>query len=139
MAHCISQGCCSGGSGSPIAGDASQGVLAEGQMEIASSYQYLNSDKFKTENRDTTKLFERYFTNYIYSKIAYGVTRSFTVSAEAGYFLNKTQVGLFDSVSDKSEIVQSSGIADLIIFPRYDILNRITEKKTRGTYNRIRV
>ena len=128
-ASCFSQGCCSGGSGSPIAGGASQGVLQDRQMEIASSYQYLSSDKFKTENRDTAQLFEKYYSQYIYSKIAYGVTKDFTVSAELGYFLNKTEVRLFDSVLNKSEVVQSSGIADLIIFPRYDILNRTTEKK----------
>src|SRR3972149_3895588 len=117
VSNTYSQGCCSGGSGSPIGGGASQGVLQDRQMEIASSYQYLSSDKFKTENRDTAKLFEKYYSKYIYSKIAYGVTKDFTVSAELGYFLNKTEVRLFDSVLNKSEEVQSSGIADLIIFP----------------------
>ncbi len=123
------QGCCSGGSGSPIAGGASQGVLQEGEMELATSYQYLYSDKFKTEDSDTVKLFDHLTTNYLYGKIAYGVTKNLTVSVEAGYFLNKTQTGLFDPVLNKHEVVQSSGIADLIIFPRYDILNRTTEKK----------
>lgn len=33
----FSQGCCSGGSGSPIAGGVSQGVLQEGQMEFGST------------------------------------------------------------------------------------------------------
>ncbi len=124
-----SQGCCSGGSGSPIAGGASQGVLQDRQMEVASTYQYNSSGNFLTRDKDTAKLFERFFSNYIYSKVAYGVTKDLTVSVEAGYFLNKTQVGLFDSVLNKSEEITSSGIADLIIFPRYDVINRNGENK----------
>ena len=41
-----SQGCCSGGSGSPIAGGASQGVLQDRQVEISANYQYLSTNKF---------------------------------------------------------------------------------------------
>jgi hypothetical protein len=121
---CYSQGCCSGGSGSPIAGGASQGVLLDRQMEISSNYQYINSHKFLTQDRDTTRLFDNYNSQYIYSKIAYGITKSLTLSVESGYFLNRTQTGL-----NKSDIMHSSGIGDLIIFPRYDIYNHTEEKK----------
>jgi hypothetical protein len=123
------QGCCSGGSGSPIAGGASQGVLQDRQMEIAANFQYLSSDRFKTRDKDTAQLFASYQTQYLYYKLAYGVTKDLTVSLETGYFLHKTQTGLYDSVLNKSEIIRSSGIADLIIFPRYDVINRTTEKK----------
>ena len=41
-----SQGCCSGGSGSPIAGGYSQGVLRGKQVELAANYRYTYSDKF---------------------------------------------------------------------------------------------
>jgi hypothetical protein len=44
----FSQGCCSGGSGSPIAGGSSQSVLQKGQMEIGSNYQYALSSKVFT-------------------------------------------------------------------------------------------
>ena len=118
------QGCCSGGSGSPIAGGASQGVLSAGQMEVSSNFQYINSNKFKTGNKDTLSLFDNYNSKYLYSKIAYGVTKDFTMSVEAGYFFNKTQIGL-----NKIDTISSSGIADLILFPRYDVYNRSTEKK----------
>ena len=119
-----SQGCCSGGSGSPIAGGASQGVLLDRQMEISSNFQYLNSDKFKAKDKDTTKLFDNYNSKYIYTKVAYGVTKDLTVSIETGYFINKTQIGL-----NKIDTMHSSGFGDLIIFPKYDILNRTTESK----------
>lgn len=122
------QGCCSGGSGSPIAGGGSQGVLAEGQMEIAVNYQYFFSDRFKAGNKDTISLFHNFHSNYLYGKVGYGLTKNLTLSVETGYFINKTQVELFDSVENKYPKKQHSGIADLIIFPRYDVFNRTTER-----------
>lgn len=56
------QGCCSGSSGSPIAGGTSQGVLKERQMEISESYQYLSSNKFQVEDRDTAVLFDQLYS-----------------------------------------------------------------------------
>ena len=120
----FAQGCCSGGSGSPIAGGASQGVLAPGQIELASNFQYISSNKFKTENRDTVSLFNNYNSRYLYSKFAYGLTKEFTFSAEFGYYFNKTQVGLFDSSLNESPKIESSGFGDLILFPRYDVFNK---------------
>lgn len=119
-----SQGCCSGGSGSPIAGGASQGVLQDRQVEIAANYQYISTNKFKVEDRDTVSLFDSFKSNYLYLRLAYGLTKNLTMSVESGYFLNKTQVGL-----DKRDTISSSGIGDLILFPRYDLLNRTTETR----------
>ena len=118
-----SQGCCSGGSGSPIAGGASQGVLRERQIELAGNYQYLSSNKFKVGDRDTVSLFDNLFSNYLYMRLAYGVTEKLTISVESGYFINKTQVAL-----KRRDTIKSSGIGDLIIFPRYSIYTRNTEK-----------
>lgn len=118
------QGCCSGGSGSPIAGGASQGVLLERQMEIASNYQYIGTNKFLFQDKDTIPQFDYLSSNYIYTRVAYGVTKDFTMSLESGYFINKTQIGF-----NKADTIKSSGIADLIIFPRYDLLNRTEESK----------
>ena len=122
--YCFSQGCCSGGSGSPIAGGASQGVLSRQQVDVSSTFQYTNSSKFKAGNKDTALLFDNFNSNYMYTKIAYGVTKEFTFSVETGYFINKTQVGL-----NKIETNRSSGLADLIIFPRYDVYNRTDSSK----------
>lgn len=119
-----SQGCCSGGSGSPIAGGASQGVLQDRQVEIAANYQYLSTNKFYVKDRDTASLFDDLNSNYLYFRLAYGLTKNLTMSVESGYFLNKTQIGL-----DKADTINSSGIGDLILFPRYDLLNRTTETR----------
>lgn len=121
----FSQGCCSGGSGSPIAGGGSVGVLAQQQMEIASSYQYFYSNRFLAQDRDTVPLFDHFSSNYIYSKIGYGLTKSFTFSAEMGYYVNKTQIGTRDSLTGVPiDSFSSKGIADLILFPKYNVFSR---------------
>lgn len=122
-AYSYSQGCCAGGSGSPIAGGTSQGVLLERQMELAASYQYLSTRKFYAQDRDTVPLFKSFFSNYIYGRAAYGVTKEFTMSVETGYYPKKQQVGL------NNDTAASGGMGDLIIFPRYDVFNRTTETK----------
>lgn len=119
-----SQGCCSGGSGSPIAGGTSQGVLLDRQVEIAANYQHINTNKFLVGDKDTTALFDNFNSNYLYLRLAYGITKDLTMSIESGYFINKTQIGL-----NKADTVKSGGIGDLILFPRYDIYNRTTETK----------
>lgn len=116
------QGCCSGGSGSPIAGGASQGVLQEKQMEIAMNYQHFRTNRFLSGDKDTSPLFNNFKGNYNYLRLAYGLTRKLTISVESGYFLNKTQIGL-----NNADTIRSGGIGDLILFPRYDLLNRSTE------------
>ena len=124
-----SQGCCSGGSGSPIAGGASQGVLQERQLEFAINYQYLSTDKFLVGDKDTVSLFDNLNSNYLYGRIAYGVTEKLTMSIESGYFINKTQYG-----PERNDTVKSGGFADLILFPRYNLFTRNTEKtKTEFT------
>jgi hypothetical protein len=119
------QGCCSGGSGSPIAGGGSVGVLAQQQMELSTSFQYTYSDKFLIKNRDTLPLFDHFNSKYLYYRLAYGITKQFTFSVEGGYYLNKTQIGLRDPVTGiPIDSLSSSGIADLILFPKYNLLDR---------------
>ncbi len=86
-----SQGCCSGGSGSPIAGGDSQGVLQDRQVEVAANYQYFSTNKFYVQDRDTVAMFDNLSSNYLYFRLAYGLTRNLTMSVESGYFINKTQ------------------------------------------------
>lgn len=117
-----SQSCCSGGSGSPIAGGANQGVLQERQMELSLNYQYLGTDRFKARDKDTVKLFNFLYSNYFYGRMAYGLSKKLTISVEAGYFLNKTEIALH-----KKDTFSSKGIGDLIIFPRYNVYSRNTE------------
>ena len=123
------QGCCSGGSCNPVAGGTSVGVLQAKQMEISMSEQYVNSNRFKSGSKDTATLFDYFHSNYLYTRLAYGVTKNLTMSVEWGYYINKTEVGL-----NRVDTVTAKGIGDLILFPRYDVYNHSTEtKKTEIT------
>lgn len=123
------QSCCSGGSGSPIAGGVSQGVLQDRQFEISSSYQYTNSTKFFSGDMVTKNFLDNFNTNYLYTRLAYGVTKNLTLSLESGYFFNKTQIGL-----KKRDTITDNGFGDLIIFPRYSFYIHNTEKaRTEAT------
>jgi hypothetical protein len=117
------QGCCSGGSGSPIAGGASQGVLAERQVELGGNYQHIQTNKFYTGNKRISNTIDGFNSNYLYMRFAYGVSKKLTMSVENGYFFNKTQIGL-----DKADTIKSSGFGDLILFPRYSVYTKNTEK-----------
>jgi hypothetical protein len=125
----FSQGCCSGGSDSPLAGGTSQGVLKENQFETAVNYQFMSSNRFYAKDRDTVPMFDRLSSNYAYFRFAYGVSSKLTLSIESGYYMNRKMVGL-----EKKDTIQTSGIADLIIFPRYQVYYHCSEtKKTEFT------
>ncbi len=117
--------CCGGGSGSPIAGGSSQGVLQDRQVEANVNYQNVKTGKFLSGDTAAPKFIDYYYSRYVYSRIAYGVTKNLTMSIESGYYINKTQYGL-----NHIDTITSGGIADILIFPRYDVLNRTDEKKT---------
>ncbi len=119
----FSQGCCSGGSGSPVAGGTSQGVLALKQAEIGTSFQYINSNKFLTGDKPAMDFLDNFNTKYLYTRLGYGVTERFTMSVESGYFFNKTQIAL-----NKKDQEECSGIGDLVLFPRYKVYEHNTEK-----------
>jgi hypothetical protein len=119
--------CCSGGSGSPIAGGASQGVLEEGQVELNTNLQFIRTDKFITGSEpDTAKYFDSFSSTYQYFRLAYGLSRNLTMSLETGNYFEKKEVGLNQN---KDNTYSSHGISDLILFPRYDLINRSSGPK----------
>ncbi len=121
--------CCGGGGGSPIAGGSSQGVLLENQMEINTNLQYIHTTRFFTGDQRDTNFMDSYSSTYSYSRLAYGLSKRFTISLEAGYWLDKTEVG-----KNKSVTYTSKGIGDIIIFPRYNVFNiEKNHKKTELT------
>ena len=121
-----SQGCCSGGSGSPIAGGYSQGVLRGKQVEFAMNYRYSYSDKFLVGDQDTVPMFDNLSSQYLYFRAGYGITKNLTMEVSFGYFIDKRLVELEDR---NSEDIVSSGFGDLLIFPRYDVYYKATATK----------
>jgi len=120
----FSQGCCSGGAGSPIAGGAATGVLQENQMQISINYQNNSSNKFFAENRDTTSLFNNLNSDYLFFRVDYGLSKKLTLSVASGYFLDKSKIG-----KDNSDTISSNGVGDLIVFPRYSVYNKTANFK----------
>ena len=118
------QGCCSGGAGSPIAGGAATGVLQKNQMEISGNYQIMNSDKFFSGDKDTSKLFNNLTSDYLFFRSDYGISKKLTLSLATGYYLNKSLIE-----TDNSDTISSKGLGDLIIFPRYSVYNKISNFK----------
>ena len=120
----IAQGCCSGGAGSPIAGGAAAGVLQENQMEISVNYQFNQSNKFYSLDQETDLLFENLRSDYLFFRTDYGLSKKLTLSIASGYFLNKL---LTDT--SRPNNYSSSGLGDIIIFPRYSIYNKTANFK----------
>lgn len=124
-----SQGCCSGGGGSPLADGAASGVLPAGQMEFLGTYKYTGSNRFMSGDRDTIPFFESLRSNYLFLKAEYGISEKFTFSASLGYYLNRTITEFPDTSYANGEMliernkVESSGFGDLMIFPRYNVLH----------------
>lgn len=114
-----SQGCCSGGSSSPIASGEAIGVLKVNEIDISTNFQYYQSNKFYAGTQDTLSLFDDFITEYLFLKADYGLTEDLTLSVSSGYYLNKN---LFESGDE--EPLNSSGIADLIILSKYSIWNK---------------
>ena len=117
--------CCAGGSGCTIAGEATRGVLLERQVELSTNFQFINAHKFYSEDKvasNSTRTFDGFNSAYQYFKIGYGITKNFTFSVETGYYFVKKETGLEEN---PSTTYQSKGFGDLLLFPRYDIINRI--------------
>jgi hypothetical protein len=120
--HVYSQ-CCSAGSGSPIAGGTSQGVLQDRQAEVNLNFQHASSNKFLNGDKKDDKFLDYFGSNFAYLRLSYGITSKLTLSVESGYYIDKTEVGL-----DGGEKIQSHGLSDLIIFPRYTVYSRNKEQ-----------
>src|SRR4030095_9298356 len=106
-----------------IAGGASQGVLLKEQVNIGINYQGTYSDKFLGVDPAIPKLLQSYNTNYLYTGFSYGITKDLTMTIGGGYWFNKTQYG-----PDFIDTIRSSGIGDLILFPRYQVWHKTNEK-----------
>ncbi len=120
----FSQGCCSGGGTNPIAGGAATGVLMKNQMEISTNYQLMKSNKFYTQDRDTVPLFDNLNSSYLFLRMDYGISEKLTLSLASGYYFNRSLIEL-----DNEDTTFSNGLSDVIVLPRYNIFNKIDEKK----------
>ncbi|MEC8617650.1 MAG: hypothetical protein VXY28_08075 [Bacteroidota bacterium] len=124
----FSQGCCSGGTTNPIAGGAATGVLKQYQFELSTNHQFLSSDRFYFQSDDTIGAFDHFSSNYLFIRLDYGLSDKFTFSMASGYFLNKSKFDI-EQQNTLTDTISSSGASDLIILPRYVVLNKSAENK----------
>lgn len=118
--------CCGVGGGSPIASDISQSVLLKGQIELNANFQGISSTRFKTGDQIDNNYLKFFGSRYGYFKVAYGISKEFTFSIESGYWLRKMQIGLTD------DTLLSSGIGDLILFPKVNLYKKNYTEITAG-------
>lgn len=123
MTESFSQ-CCAVGGGSPLAGDVSQGVLKENQFEISSNFQFVKTTKFLTNDELSKNFLDEYSSQYLFTRVAYGLSNRLTFSLESGYWIDKTQVGL-----QARDSYGSSGFGDLILFPKYNVVKGTTKNR----------
>ncbi len=121
--------CCAGGGGgaSSVAGNFSQGVLLKNQLEFNLNYQHTYTNRFKVIDQEISisdyheAAFNNYLegvtTNFLYARLAYGLSDKLTFSLEAGYYINKTEFKE-DYLVDTAT---SRGISDITLFPRYNV------------------
>ena len=119
----LSAQCCGAGSSCPIAGGVSQGVLMQRQFEVASNFQSVSTKHFFHHDSPEQNFLDKYSSKYSYFKIAYGLSDRLTFSVETGYFFSKEQIGL-----NKRDTISSSGIGDLILFPRYSLYTHSNQR-----------
>lgn len=118
--------CCAGTSGSCIAGGAAQGVLEEHQLEVNANHQYIRTNTFfKQDVRSAERTFDGFESRYLYFKLAYGLSKTLTASLEYGHHLLKKEVGLD---KDPTATYSSSGMGDLLFFPKYNVYRKETAK-----------
>lgn len=138
----VSAQCCGVGGGNPVAGDASRGVLKAEQLEMSSYLQLVHSEKFMNGSQTDTGYLKGFSSNYVYTRLAFGLSERLTFAVETGYWQKKSQTGRHERDS-----YASNGWGDLILFPRYNIIkpegkNRFNEltlgigfKIPLGSYN----
>jgi len=91
-------------------------------MEVSSYGQFIRTNRFLHHSETDSNYLDLYSSNYLYSRIAYGVSANLTLSLESGYWLSKKQIGL-----NKSDTLTGSGLGDVIIFPRYKAYSHSSE------------
>ncbi|HMM11488.1 MAG TPA: hypothetical protein PKE03_05285 [Bacteroidales bacterium] len=109
--------CCGVGGGNPMAGDASRGVIMQGQTEVALYYQGSRSDRFMSGTEKDTGFMKKFTSDYLYARLAYGLNERVTLGAEFGWWMDKTQHGL-----PNRNTYSSGGPGDLILYPRFNLI-----------------
>jgi len=123
---------CFASPGNPIAGNANLGVLDKGIVRAVAFHQYNTMDKYYTGSKpssDTERgTVSSAFYNYSGISIGYGISKRFTIEAEAGYFIHKTQNHLI-RINNSDVAIQEKGygFSNAILSGKYNIYKNVVK------------
>jgi hypothetical protein len=119
--------CCS--AGNPVGGDGSQDALKRKHLRAFVSFRQSNSrDYFHQSYKISEQYINRSLYDFTSLSLSYGLTNDLTIHSELGYFSRKLQeVNLPGGI----EFIESSGLGDLALTLRYNILDRERFKSDR--------
>lgn len=110
--------CCA--AGNPSGADGIQSMIKKNEILIYPYYRHsFSKDYFHGSEKMDLSHIENSYYNFANISLSYGITNKLSINSEIGYFLNKTQnINLSNS---KAEI-QASGIGDLLLNIRYNLI-----------------
>jgi len=113
--------CCT--AGNPTGGDGSLYSLKKNELRINTSYRHsLSKDYFHLGSKIDVPYLDKSFYDFTNISLAYGVSERFSVFAELGYFIDKTQVSNF--IND-IENIRSYGLGDLSMNIKYRVFQTV--------------
>ena len=107
--------CCS--AGNPLGSNGINDGLPEREWQFLTSYKHsLSKEYFHKDHQIDVPLVEKSYFDYQSLSVAYGIFKWMNLSAEIGYFYNKTQILEPGQVTDE---IRSQGIGDLAVNLRF--------------------
>jgi len=105
--------CCS--PGTPIGGEANQGVLDAKTLKILTFLKSSSSNDYYAGDQITKpSLLDKGGFNFLGFNLSYGINNRLTIDSELGYFINKTQEYLFGNYQ-----LTGSGLSDISFITKY--------------------
>lgn len=111
--------CCS--AGNPLGGDGTQESINKNELMVFTSFKHsLSLQYYHLDSEYNLSNIEKSYYNYQNLAISYGLFSRLSFYGELGYFYDKTQV---ININGKETIIQSSGLGDLNLRFRYQVIN----------------
>lgn len=100
-------------SGNPVGGTTNMGIMDKNTLRMTLFYRFSCSDQYFQGNKEYTGnigVLQKASYNYLGFLSGYGLTNRLTIEAEAGYYLNKTQVYYIEDTE-----LTGRGLSNLVI------------------------
>ena len=113
--QCACMGGAPVGGFTPVGGTTNIGILRKGNLRVLSFFSYSNGDKYYYRDSPLDSGLVRSFnSSYTGLLIGYGIFEDFTIDAEFGFFINKSQ-------DFGSYTLSGSGFSHTTIYGKYNV------------------